>query len=278
MAWIRKLALLSLMAPACLFAAPDAPDAGELTQLLNAFLDGAGRNDVAAHDRFWAEDLIYTGSSGRRVGKADILRDVRSAPAAKPGDPETVYSAEDVRIHEYGDTAVVAFRLVGTTTKDGTTEVASFFNTGTFLRRGGKWQAVSWQATRLPRSEEQAKTDIAAAETAFHHAMLAGDAAKLDSLLDPTFVRTRRDGSRQTRRETLDELRSGRLKFTHLETSDVTVEVYGDAAVVRGRSVRQRSAVPGAAADAAPVESSYTMTLVARDGTWKIVALHASPR
>jgi hypothetical protein len=36
------------------------------------------RNDAAAHERFWAEELIYTGSSGKRIGKADILADVRA--------------------------------------------------------------------------------------------------------------------------------------------------------------------------------------------------------
>src|SRR5919107_1321562 len=94
----------------------------------------------------------YTGSSGRRVGKADIMRDVRSAPAPKAGDPQTVYTAEDVRIRQYGDTAVVAFRLVGTTARGGATEVSKFLNTGTFLKRGGKWQARSWQATKAPRA------------------------------------------------------------------------------------------------------------------------------
>ena len=133
-----------------------APDAAVLTDLLNEFLAGAGRNDAAVHDRFWAEDLIYTSSAGKRIGKADILRDVRSAPAPKPDDPRTVYTAEDARIQQYGDTAIVAFRLVGTTTNRGATEVAKFLNTGTFLKRGGRWQAVSWQATRIPAPEEEA--------------------------------------------------------------------------------------------------------------------------
>ena len=253
-----------------------APDAAELTRLLNEFLAGAGRNDAAVHERFWAEDLIYTGSSGRRVGKADIMRDVRSAPAPKAGDPVTVYTAEDVRIRQYGDTAVVAFRLVGTTERGGATEVSKFLNTGTFLKRGGKWQAVSWQATKLPRTEDEAKKEVAAAHAAFQQATLAGDVKKLESLLDETFVRTFRDGSRQTRREAIEEVASGRLKFTKLETSDVTVDVYGDAAVVRGKSLRQRSAAPGAEPDAAPFELFYTLTLVNKGGAWKIVAMHAS--
>src|SRR5215813_1397120 len=95
------------------------PDSAELTRLLKEFLAGASRNDAAVHDRFWADDLIYTGSSGRRIGKQDIMRDTRSAPARKPGDPATTYSAEDIRIQQYGTTAIVAFRLIGTTERDG---------------------------------------------------------------------------------------------------------------------------------------------------------------
>ena len=126
--------------------AQSASDAPELTALLKQFLAGAAVNDAKIHDRFWAEDLIYTGSSGRRVGKPEIMRDVRSAPAAA-GAPKTSYAAEDIRIQQYGDTAIVAFRLVA---KDASGGVTNFLNTGTFLKRGGKWQAVSWQATKVP--------------------------------------------------------------------------------------------------------------------------------
>ena len=272
----RILSSVLLLLICSAFVNAQAPDAAALTGLLNEFLAGAGRNDAAMHERFWADDLIYTGSSGRRVGKADIMRDVRSVPAPRPGEPSTTFTAEDVRIQQYGDTAVVAFRLVGTTIRGGATEVSKFLNTGTFLRRGGRWQAVSWQATRLPRAEEEVKKEVAAAEAAIHQAMLAGDVKRLEARLDETFVRMFRDGSRQTRREMLEELGSVRLKFTSLETSGVTVDVYGDAAVVRGKSLRQRAAVPGAEADAAPFEFFYTMTLVNRGGTWKAVAMHSS--
>jgi hypothetical protein len=127
-----------------------APEAAALTALLNEFLAGASRNDAAVHDRFWAEDLVYTGSSGRRIGKADLMRDVRSAPAPKPGDPATVYLAEDVRIQQYGASAMVAFRLVATTTTPESTQVAHYLNTGFFLKRRGEWRAVGWQATKAP--------------------------------------------------------------------------------------------------------------------------------
>jgi len=147
---IAILALMLALAPPAR-TTPAAPAAAELTKLLEDFLAGASRNDAAMHDRFWAEDLIYTSSAGRRVGKADILNDVRSALAPRPGDPNTTFTAADVRIQQYGNTAIVAFRLVGTTEQDGKTDVANYLNTGTFLKRGGRWQVVSWQATRLPR-------------------------------------------------------------------------------------------------------------------------------
>src|SRR5215211_5971040 len=113
---MKKLASAILLLIMCSAAfAQTAPDAAELTKLLNDFLAGASRNDPAVHDRFWADDLIYTRSAGRRVNKAEVMRDVRSAPAPKPTDPKTIYTAEDIQIQQYGNTAVVAFRLVATT-------------------------------------------------------------------------------------------------------------------------------------------------------------------
>lgn len=138
---------------------PSAPDAATLTQLLREFLEGAAHNDVAMHDRFWAEELIYTRSAGQRLSKADVLRDVKAEAAApkKSDEGTTTYGAEDIHILQYGNTAVVAFRLVATNKKSGTSEVSNYFNTGTFVKRDDKWQAVAWQATKIPTESEPKK-------------------------------------------------------------------------------------------------------------------------
>ena len=169
------LAVATILALTPGLKAQTATDAAELTRLVKEFLEGASRNDAAVHARFWADDLIYTGSSGRRIGKADIMRDQRSPRAAGPADSSTTYSAEDIRIQQYDNTAIVAFRLVAATRREGKPETANFLNTGTFLKRNGKWQAVSWQATRMPRSEEEAKKSVAASESAFHEALLTAN-------------------------------------------------------------------------------------------------------
>lgn len=146
------LSFLSLLM-AITLRAQTTPDAPELTKLLQDFLAGASKNDIAMHERFWADELVYTSALGRRKGKADIMRELREETKAtpKPEEGTTVYSAEDIRVQQYGDTAVLAFRLVATTDKAGTKTVANYFNTGTFLKRNGKWQVIAWQATALPK-------------------------------------------------------------------------------------------------------------------------------
>jgi ketosteroid isomerase-like protein len=244
-----------------------APDAAELTKLLNDFLAGASRNDPAVHERFWADDLIYTRSAGRRVSKADILRDLKSAPAPKPDDPKTVYTAEDIRIQQYGNTAIVAFRLVATTEVDGGTQVQNLLNSGTFLKRNGKWQVVNWQSTRMPRTEEENKADVAAVTSAFYEAFQGRDAKKLRALTDTTLVFTE-NGKQVPWQFMLDNLRYAVPDGTKLDVPKRTISVYGDTAVVRGESTRKT--------DTGTVTVLSTMILVNQAGAWKIVALHTS--
>lgn len=254
------LSLLLLFTVASGVCAQTAPDAAELTKLLNDFLAGASRNDAAIHDRFWADDLIYTRSAGRRVNKAEVMHDVRTAPAPKPTDPKTVYTAEDIRIQQYGDTAVVAFRLVATTDAGGSKQVANLLNSGTFVKRNGKWQVVNWQSTRMPRTEAESKSEVTTADAILQQAILAGDVEKLGAFADPSFIWTR--GATQiTRQQLLDELRGGKLKYEKASAAKVSVSAYGDTAVVHGEL---QSAIP------------YTVIFINQLGVWRAVSMHTS--
>lgn len=232
-------------------SAQTAPDAAELTKLLNDFLAGASRNDVAIHESFWADDLIYTRSAGRRVNKAEVMHDVRTTPAPKPTDPKTIYTAEDIRIQQYGNTAVVAFRLVATTEKN----VANLLNSGTFVKRNGKWQVVNWQSTRMPRTEAESKSEVTTADAALHNAIMSADVDKLTALTDPTFVWTH--GTIQTTRQQLiNDLRAQKVKYGKPDPAKVSISVYGDTAVVHGES--------------------YTLVFINQLGVWRAVSLHTS--
>ena len=91
---MKTMSRLASLAVILLFAAAafgqNVDDKAELQRLLNEFLLGAGRNDAAVHDRFWAEDLIYTRAAGSRIGKAELMKGVRAAPPRKFNDPVTV--------------------------------------------------------------------------------------------------------------------------------------------------------------------------------------------
>jgi len=232
-------------------SAQTAPDAAELTKLLNDFLAGASRNDVAIHESFWADDLIYTRSAGRRVNKAEVMHDVRTTPAPKPTDPKTIYTAEDIRIQQYGNTAVVAFRLVATTEKN----VANLLNSGTFVKRNGKWQVVNWQSTRMPRTEAESKSEVTTADAALHNAIMSADVDKLTALTDPTFVWTH-GAIQTTRQQLIDDLRAQKVKYGKPDPAKVSISVYGDTAVVHGES--------------------YTLVFINQLGVWRAVSLHTS--
>jgi len=119
---------------------PDTAD--DLASFVNDFLAAADQLDV--HERFWADDLVYTSSDGTRFGKADLLNGMQNADDSEDSSAVS-YSSRDMRVRTYGTTAVVTFTLVGTRS-DG--DEMTYFNTGTFRKANGEWRAVAWQATR----------------------------------------------------------------------------------------------------------------------------------
>ncbi len=128
-----------------------ADDKAALEQLLTEFLSGQSESH---HQRFWADDLVYTSSSGMRFDKQFIMQsftenasttDTSEAESA----PKVSYSAEEIDIRLYDDMAIVAFKLVAA--EEGNS-VLTYWNTGTFARRDVGWQAVAWQATKIPES------------------------------------------------------------------------------------------------------------------------------
>jgi len=121
----------------------------EITSMLTTFLTPAVNNTAAGHERFWADELVYTSSAGKVMSKADILKSFAEEPKAEPDQqakPGPVFTAEDVLVRPHGDMAALTFRLVE---HDPDGKISYFRNSGTFLLRHGKWQAITWQATRV---------------------------------------------------------------------------------------------------------------------------------
>ena len=122
----------------------------QVTQLVRDFLANVPKNDPKVFQEFFADDVIYTRATGLTVSKVDILRniDVRST-----NDPQMTFEGDDFTVHPYGEMAVVNFRLIAHNTENGKPTTVHYRNTGTFLKRNGKWQAVAWQATKAPEKQ-----------------------------------------------------------------------------------------------------------------------------
>ena len=139
-------ALVALFA----FTGAMAGDADEIRHLLDDFLANAGERQ--AHERFWADDLIYTSSAGPRTDKASILASFADEEDVESVEQVPVYTAEEVQLKWFDDVAVVAFKLVATPPDD--LPKMYYWNTGTFVKQDGEWRVVAWQATKIPHASE----------------------------------------------------------------------------------------------------------------------------
>ena len=129
-----------------------------IKQLLNDFLANTIDDDLKNHQRFWADDLIYTSSSGTRFDKAHIIEGIEADLNTKANENSKentktlppLYWAEQTDIRVYGTTAIVAFKLMHKENANAAKVKQTYFNTGTLLKRDGVWQVVAWQATKIP--------------------------------------------------------------------------------------------------------------------------------
>ena len=117
------------------------------TKAVEAFLYGASIGSPKAHDRFWAEELTYTSSSGERFGKEQLMSGMKDAKAKDPDNVKVWYGAEDIEVKQFGDTVVFNFTL---TAEEEGKITKYFYNTGILIQRDDRWQAVNWNATKVP--------------------------------------------------------------------------------------------------------------------------------
>lgn len=125
-----------------------------------------------------------------------------------------------------------------------------------------------------PRPETAApeEAEVLAVEHAWMQAYLDNDVSALDSILASDYTLTDGAGGVTTKADDLRNARTHRVQFDAYDNSDVRVRVWGDTAVVTGKSmVRGNAAGRPFAQDIA-----FTDTLARIDGRWRAVAAHVS--
>lgn len=133
------------------------------------------------------------------------------------------------------------------------------------------WGIATGCGTRAPAAEDdkvlaQLQQELAAA-------WMAGDRATIERIVAPEWSVTGPDGGRSDRAAVLAQVFETRVhRILRLEIDDVAVKLFGDAAVVTGRT-RGAGTFNGAPYE---VVIRFTDTFVRREGRWQAVASHAS--
>jgi ketosteroid isomerase-like protein len=109
-------------------------------------------------------------------------------------------------------------------------------------------------------------------EKVWNDAHLRGDTAALDDLWADELVVTVPRMQLMNKTQSLAIWRSGRMKFQRYETSDTAFRIYGEAAVVTGRLVRERTFGDKNIQE----DWRFTKVYVHRQGKWRVVSWQAS--
>ena len=103
------------------------------------------QKDIATLNELIADDLVYTHSSARLDTKASLIGNMESG--------STVYTSvvpSDVQAQDLGDCVVLTGSCrIGVNTGGRPNSFGVRF-TDVYAKRGGRWQMVTWQSTRLP--------------------------------------------------------------------------------------------------------------------------------
>lgn len=129
-------------------------------------------------------------------------------------------------------------------------------------------------ALGLPRTQKhESRREIDQLEETWREAILKSNIKVMDGLLADDYMAITAAGTLQTKEQSLDALRSGRIHFTSLDISDRKVRFYGTTALVTSVAEVQGTTGEG------EVSGSYRYTRVyvhEPAGGWKIVSFEVS--
>ncbi len=124
---------------------PASAAATEIERLERALIQAIRTTDLAAYDRLVADDYVVVNASGQETTKAQVMASYRSGERRY-----TDLGIEDVRVHVFGDTALLSARTAGLRREEGRDVPNRVRYVRVFARRGGTWRAVAQMAAPVP--------------------------------------------------------------------------------------------------------------------------------
>jgi ketosteroid isomerase-like protein len=116
-------------------------------------------------------------------------------------------------------------------------------------------------------SDEQLLIEI---ERQWAAAYVSGDADKLDAIFSPDYIQTNTRAVVTGKADEVGDVRSGSFRYEKFDTTEMKVQLYGDAAVVTGKiclkgvDVKSGKTIEGA--------MRMTDTFIRQGGKWRVIA------
>ena len=114
----------------------------ELIKIENGWSNAVVKRDGPALQQLYADEYLYTDSDGVVRNKTQDIADVTSGRAKIAS-----FLLDDLKVHVYGETAVVTGRNTLKGTFEGKDISGSYRFTDVFVKRAGRWQAVATQSS-----------------------------------------------------------------------------------------------------------------------------------
>jgi ketosteroid isomerase-like protein len=111
--------------------------------------------DIAALDRLYADDVMFTGVTGEVCGKAGLMSEARQgiiqrdAAAAQGKKMTASFDKEDFKVVTHGDTAVASYRFVIQIQGEGIDIHRRYRSTDVWLKRESTWQVIAGHMASL---------------------------------------------------------------------------------------------------------------------------------
>jgi ketosteroid isomerase-like protein len=108
-------------------------------------MEAMAKKDIAALNALISDDLVYTHSTARLDTKQSLIGNMESG--------STVYTSvvpSDVKAQDLGDTVVLTGSCKIGVMSQGRPNSFGVRFTDVWANKGGKWQMVAWQSTRIP--------------------------------------------------------------------------------------------------------------------------------
>ena len=108
-------------------------------------------------------------------------------------------------------------------------------------------------------------------ESEGREATLKNDLAANERLLADNWININPDGSVTTKSKLLELLKAGSFRILSIENDEVLVRVFGDAAVVTGRSTTKRT---GEGDEVITRQVRFTRVYARNKGQWRVASAH----